>query len=94
MNRRNIIKIATVFCAGIFLLSLLTVELHRSSNLSWFKYPGFLEADSEAVVADTYSPVAEVNQAINYLGVPRQEVFLNQTTLFLHVYRGPPSLES
>jgi hypothetical protein len=94
MNRRRLIKIATVFCVGVFLLSLLTVELHRSSNLSWFKYPGFLEADSEVAVADAYSVTVEVNQAFNYLGIPRQDVFLNQTTLFLHVYRGPPSLES
>jgi hypothetical protein len=94
MNRRRLIKIATVFCVGVFLLSLLTVELHRSSNLSWFKYPGFLEADSEAVVADTYSATVEVSQAVNYLGIPGQDVVLNQTTLFLHVYRGPPSLES
>jgi len=94
MNRSKLIKIATIFCAGIFLLSLLTVELHRSSNLTWFKYPGFLEADSEVAIADSYSPTVEVNPAVNYLGIPGQEVSLNQTTLFLHVYRGPPSLES
>ncbi len=94
MNRQKFIKIATVFCAAVFLCSLLTVELHRSSNLSWFKYPGFLEADSEAAVTDAHSATVEVSRAVNYLGISYRDVFLNQTTLFLHVYRGPPSLES
>lgn len=88
------IKFVAVFCVGVFLLSLLTVELHKSSVTPWLKCPGFLEADSEIAIAPDIAITVEDGQAVAYRAPPYRDVFLNQTTLFLHVYRGPPSLIS
>jgi hypothetical protein len=92
---RSIITFLSVLLVGIFVLSLGTVEMHESKLCSWLKYPGFLEADSEKAIADTYEISIGVSEAAdNYVRGPEQDVFPEQTTLFLHVYRGPPSLES
>jgi hypothetical protein len=91
---RSIIRFLSVLLVGIFVLSLGTVEMHESRLCSWLKYPGFLEADSEKALADTYEVTIDVGVATDYYVGAEQDVFPEQTTLFLHVYRGPPSIES
>ena len=82
------------FFAGVFLLCLLTVEPHQNSTFPWLKSPGFLETDSEAALADSHGVTVEISEAVNYVAASYDEIFLNQTKLFLHIYRGPPSLEA
>ena len=94
MRKSRLIKFMAIFCVGMFLVSLLTVELHKSGSIPWLKYPGFLEADSEIALVPEVVITIEGRQAVVYRPFPRQDVFLDQTTLFLHVYRGPPSLVS
>lgn len=91
---RSVVRILSIFLVGVFLLSLGTVEFRQSRLCPWLSYPGFLESDSEKALADTYAVTAEVSEAINYHIESHQDAFLGQTTLFLHVYRGPPSIES
>jgi hypothetical protein len=91
---RSIPKILSAVLVGVFLLSLCTVEAHQSRLVPWLMYPGFLEADSEKALADTYAVSVEASEAVSYRIESHQDAPLGQTTLFLHVYRGPPSIRS
>jgi hypothetical protein len=93
-NSRSIMKITALLLVGIFVLSLGTVEMHQSRLCSWLTYPGFLEADSEKALAENHAITSDVSEAIDYFVASSPDIFLEHTTLFLHVYRGPPPVKS
>ena len=91
MRNLRSIKTFSLILVAVFALSLVTVELHRSSDRPWFKYPGFLEADSEAAVTDNYSVTVEIGGVTHRSFLPAATPFVGRTTLLLNVYRAPPS---
>lgn len=82
--------IAVAF-AAIFLFSFLTVEIYQSSGYPWLRYPGFLESNAEIAVAESHCDMAVAGGMTQLYSLPYKAPFLTQTTLFLHIYRGPPS---
>jgi hypothetical protein len=91
---RSAIKVLAVIFVSVFLVSFLTVELDHSKTCPWFKYPGFLENDCDVALAGTQAVTIECVKAAEFHVVSRPNPFIAQTTLFLHIYRGPPSLQS
>lgn len=90
-SRATIRTIAIAFTA-VFLISFLTVETYQSQGNSWLRYPGFLESNAEITVPGSpYRPM-EGNGTAEYCAVAYNTPFLGQTTLFLHICRGPPSV--
>jgi hypothetical protein len=88
------IRSISLLLAGVFLFSFLTVEVYESSGHPWLKYPGFLEAHAEIAVTDSHALVMDVDRAARSCAAPYRAPFLNDTTLFLHIYRGPPLTDS
>jgi hypothetical protein len=80
-----------IILASVFLFSFLTVEIYQSSGYPWLRYPGFLESNAEVAVAEMPSAIVELCGAAEYYSLSYRAPHLGQTTLFLHIYRGPPT---
>jgi hypothetical protein len=82
--------IALAFTA-VFLFSFLTVETYQSHGYSWLRYPGFLESNAEIAIAGSECDPMEGVGVAEYCALPYHSTFVGHTTLFLHIYRGPPT---
>jgi hypothetical protein len=84
-------RVAILIFASVFLFSFLTVEIYQSSGYPWLRFPGFSESNAElAVAVNLFTGIKSCRDA-QYLAFPYSAPFAGQTTLFLHIYRGPPS---
>jgi hypothetical protein len=81
--------IAIAFTA-MFIVSFLTVETYQSQGYSWLRYPGFLESNAEMAVAGSGCALMDGGEVAEYCAFPDRSSFVIQTTLFLHICRGPP----
>ena len=80
-----------IILASVFLFSFLTVEIYQSAGYPWLRYPGFLESNAEVAVAENHSASVELCGVPQYISSSYNVPYLDQTTLFLHIYRGPPA---
>jgi len=87
----SIIRAVAIILASVFLFSFLTVEIYQSAGYPWLRYPGFLESNAEVAVAENLSAAVGFWGVAEYFSASYRAPHLGQTTLFLHIYRGPPA---
>jgi hypothetical protein len=79
--------------AGVFLVSVLTVESHANEKGGLAaKAPTIIETTIELAVDAACENALQVFTAIDYLPVPQEMRFVNKASVFSFVYRGPPSV--
>jgi len=87
----SISRAVAIILASVFLFSFLTVEIYQSTGYPWLRYPGFLESNAEVAVAENLSASVGFWGLAEYFSMSYGAPYLGQSTLFLHIYRGPPA---
>jgi len=86
----SISRAVAIILASVFLFSFLTVEIYQSAGYPWLRYPGFLESNAEVAVAENLSASVGFCGVAERFSASHKAPYLGLTTLYLHIYRGPP----